>query len=124
MWADDYVGLPFKFKGRTREEGLDCWGLVRLVLIEQTGIMYPSYREDSRFQILDYSIDYLEVKQPTVLDVAILLTEVQDKETWILAPVHMGIFVNSDQILHIQTGRLSRVQHSRHLRIHKVIRPR
>lgn len=30
QWWNEYVGLPFADKGRTRE-GCDCWGLVRLV---------------------------------------------------------------------------------------------
>lgn len=124
MWADDYVGLPFKLGGRTREEGLDCWGLVRLVLIEQTGILYPAWRDSTQLQIMDHSNVYRTVKEPKVLDVAILNTEVKNKQDeWVLAPVHVGIFVSSDQILHIQTGHLSRVQYSRHLRIHRVIRP-
>lgn len=126
MWADEYVGISFKSKGRTREEGLDCWGLVRLVLIEQTGVIYPSYHLNDHQMIVEHSNKYRTVKEPyKVLDVAILLTEIQNKdEQWILAPVHMGIFISSDQILHIQKSSLSRTQFTRHLRIHRVIRPK
>jgi cell wall-associated NlpC family hydrolase len=44
-WAVDYVGLPFLPKGRTRQ-GVDCYGLVRLIYQEQRGIDLPSYTED------------------------------------------------------------------------------
>lgn len=44
-WAADYIGLPFREKGRDRD-GVDCWGLVRLVLAEQFGLKVPSYSED------------------------------------------------------------------------------
>lgn len=33
-WAADYIGLPYEGGGRTRE-GLDCYGLLALVLQEQ-----------------------------------------------------------------------------------------
>lgn len=39
-WWGEYVNLPFLDRGRTRD-GLDCWGLVRLVYREQRGIALP-----------------------------------------------------------------------------------
>jgi hypothetical protein len=40
-WAERYVGTPFVARGRELATGLDCWGLVRLVLLEQAGIEVP-----------------------------------------------------------------------------------
>ena len=45
MDFNQYVGLPYRDKGRDRS-GLDCWGLLRLVYHEQAGIALPSYAED------------------------------------------------------------------------------
>jgi hypothetical protein len=45
MWANTYVGLPWKERGRDRG-GIDCFGLVRLVLIEQRGVRLPSFAGD------------------------------------------------------------------------------
>jgi cell wall-associated NlpC family hydrolase len=39
-WADAYMRSPFRHRGRDRE-GCDCFGLVRLVLAEQAGIILP-----------------------------------------------------------------------------------
>lgn len=44
-WAQDYLQLPFLERGRSRE-GLDCYGLVRLVFADRLGITLPSYAED------------------------------------------------------------------------------
>lgn len=42
IWLAHYIGLPFKEHGRDRA-GLDCWGLVRLVMSEQLDLHVPSY---------------------------------------------------------------------------------
>lgn len=44
-WASSYVGLPWRERGRDGR-GCDCWGLVRLVLAEQRGIVLPSFADD------------------------------------------------------------------------------
>lgn len=48
LWWNDYVGLPYQEKGRTRE-GLDCWGLARIVYKEQFDIDLPSFSEAYEF---------------------------------------------------------------------------
>lgn len=37
-WLDRYIGLPWKIGGRELHGGIDCWGLVRLVMRDEAGI--------------------------------------------------------------------------------------
>ena len=43
-WCADYIGLPYDNRGRVRE-GVDCWGLVIMVLHDQFDIDVPNYDE-------------------------------------------------------------------------------
>lgn len=43
-WVQRYKGLPFSPRGRTRD-GVDCWGVVRMVYAEVLGIELPSYAD-------------------------------------------------------------------------------
>lgn len=43
-WVQEYLNLPFQDRGRTRE-GVDCYGLVRLIYQERLKIELPSYTE-------------------------------------------------------------------------------
>lgn len=47
IWAGRYIGLPFAEHGRDRS-GIDCWGLVRLALLEQFSISVPSLAHEYR----------------------------------------------------------------------------
>lgn len=47
IWAGRYIGLPFTEHGRDRG-GIDCWGLARLVLLEQFDISLPSLAHEYR----------------------------------------------------------------------------
>lgn len=47
IWAGRYIGRPFTEHGRDRG-GIDCWGLARLVLLEQFDISLPSLAHEYR----------------------------------------------------------------------------
>lgn len=123
MWCDSYVGIPFKRMGR-EASGCDCWGLVRLVLQEQSGILLPSYAEDDPdgWSIESHAIGHRKVTEPKPLDVAILLQPVRVGLIWKSVPNHIGIYVSEKTILHVEEGFCSRVQPATDLRIHSIVR--
>ncbi|ODN68543.1 NlpC/P60 family protein [Methylobrevis pamukkalensis] len=113
-WSESYIGLPFAEKGRTRE-GLDCWGLVRLVLAEQCGIELPGY-----------DADYACVAE--VREIAAALGKAQASADWL--PVlpgservfdvalfrrgrlegHVGVIVERGRVLHVARGRAAAIE--------------
>lgn len=110
--ADQYVGLPFAEHGRDRA-GLDCWGLVRLFLAEQAGIVMPRYdRTDDVETVLahekrDFAV--VPVGDAACFDVLICNEHVRRNERWAKAPVHVAVCVAPGLALHITKGATSRV---------------
>lgn len=107
-WSTNYIGLPYADLGRDRN-GVDCWGLFRLVMWEQHGIDLPSYvdgyagaAEKAEISALiggakghDYwcavEIDIRE------FDVIVFRRGLQDS--------HIGVAVSATKFLHIVEGR-------------------
>lgn len=117
-WVAEYVGLPFKVHGRHRD-GVDCWGLVRLVLAERFRIEVPIYadgyagagREDAR------EIGRL-IEERMGPWRAVVVRQAHDEELAFGAerpgdallirqwgqPMHVGLVVAFGWMLHVQAG--------------------
>jgi cell wall-associated NlpC family hydrolase len=112
-WAAQYVGLPFRDKGRDRT-GLDCWGLTVLVLREQFGVEMPSYADDyvssvERDEIAALLSDgvvangWQAVAEPRAGDG--IMIRVRN------VPWHVGVVLDSQHFLHVlDDGGLSRIE--------------
>jgi hypothetical protein len=103
-WIEKYVGLPFIDGGRDWS-GVDCWGLVRLVLKTECGIEVPSYGEISAHDLMLVAREvsgessrepWCLISQPEIFDVAVMFK--------LRAPVHVGIVaaLAPVRLLHIE----------------------
>ena len=116
-WAAAYVGLPFLDQGRNRE-GVDCFGLVRLVLAEQFSVELPSYTEryasaterDEVAALLLVGVDesgWYPVSAMRAGDGLVL--RIRDQ------PWHVGLVLDAEHFLHIlDDGGLSRIERIDH----------
>lgn len=92
-WARNYIGIPFEPRGRDRQ-GLDCWGLVRLIYAEQFGVFLPSLAER-----------YSGVHTSDAREIASVVNDVRgDTRLWEpVARARVG------DVLHMRVGRLQHV---------------
>lgn len=104
-WLPRYIGLPFQDGGRDFR-GVDCWGLVRLVLRHEADIEVPSYAEIGARELLaiaramrDDRRDWIEVIPGTARVFDVVLMRSQGS-----TPVHCGVALSSDRLLHIEQG--------------------
>lgn len=105
-----YVGLPWRLHGSDRD-GVDCWGLVRLVYREVLGIELPGY-DDGYVEIADPRVpgivtlemdawEPVELRMARPLDVVLF--------GFPLAPVHAGLLVDPGRFLHAPVRCTSRI---------------
>jgi cell wall-associated NlpC family hydrolase len=118
-WFEKYVGLPFVDGGRDFN-GVDCWGLVRLVLRTECGIEVPSYGETSAIDLAAVAgiVAHESALDPWLpvngnvrpFDVAVMYRR--------HAPIHVGIMATDRLLLHVEAKILTALVdlHSPHIR--------
>lgn len=103
-WWNKYVGIPYKLHGRDTD-GLDCWGLVRLVYKDEKSIDLPSLSQEY------YSSDNFKQNEEVISN---------NNENWYLsedytvgdvvlfringAESHVGIVIDENRFLHSKEG--------------------
>lgn len=99
-WWNDYVGLPYREKGRERS-GLDCWGLVRLVYAEQLGIVLPCLADDYAAGASELVAMQREQWRETPLPRSgdLVLCRIEGDES------HVGVVTQPGFFLHVREGR-------------------
>lgn len=107
-WVAGYVGLPFTPHGRDRS-GLDCYGLLRLVMAEQFGIAVPSYADQYLAPANHQEIGALiRGELHGSLWRIISLADAQEGDGLLLRvrgePAHVGVVVAPPLFLHILRG--------------------
>lgn len=97
-WTVEYVGVPYKLHGRTKS-GADCWGLVRLALVERFGKDVPSFTDE--YFRLDEAADAI-VRNRKDMVIAVEKPEVGDLVLMRIrnAPCHVGLWVGDGYVLH------------------------
>jgi cell wall-associated NlpC family hydrolase len=102
---DDYVGIPFRAGGRDRN-GLDCWGLVRLVYAERMDIHLPSFdgvfsgQQDTQAagEVMQReSMQWQRVQRWEPMDVLLMRVSAS-------IPSHVGVYLGDGWMLHALEG--------------------
>ena len=112
-WVADYVGVPYRMLGRSRD-GADCWGLVRLVYADRLGIALPAYDgrgfrgrasvPDVARLVADARGAWREVPEVAAAPPDLVLLRVHGQ------PVHVGLLVAPGIMLHSLAGHDSAVE--------------
>lgn len=104
-WVGQYVGLPFRKRGLDRS-GVDCYGLLRLVMGEQHGIWLPTYGEvpvGPRTELrailrATRREGWRNVERGSVQAFDGVLMSAYGTD----APLHVGVAISPTEILHIE----------------------
>lgn len=109
MWSNKYIGIPYKQKGRDLD-GIDCWGLVRLVYEQEYNIILPSFSAEyiqqdvERIQdlISQYKEGWEQIDQP--VEGCVVVFKVLGADS------HIGVAVSSTHFLHAREGQESAIE--------------
>lgn len=108
-WSNEYINIPFLELGRDHN-GCDCYGLVRLVLLERCSIVIPSFVEEytdiKQYRKIANKIqeqanalhDWIPVLRGTEQPYDVLVANMMG------FPMHVGIIVKKNLLLHVIEG--------------------
>lgn len=109
-WVGEYIGLPWRTLGRQRD-GLDCWGLVRLVMADERAVLLPALDGEgwsgSRApRDLTALADFMGAHRQGWLPVDFTDRRPFDAVLFKVhgRPLHVGLVVAPSWFLHIQKG--------------------
>jgi len=102
MTTNTYIGTPFKAHGETLE-GLDCWGLCRLVYKDLFKISLPNFKEAYKLvserkninDIIDSQVGkWIKIERDELRPGDLVMLSIGGKKC------HIGIYINYDRMLH------------------------
>jgi cell wall-associated NlpC family hydrolase len=104
-WTVDYVGLPFKEGGRDRQ-GLDCYGLLRLVINERFAGAVPEYEGIAYRAGADKDLLAAVMDERVRLWMPVRVGDEQPGDGILLRvmgrPIHVGVVVAKGWMLHVE----------------------
>lgn len=108
MWSNKYIGIPYKNAGRD-VDGIDCWGLARLVYKQEFDIDLPSfnsYSEGDTAHIQELIAQYQEgwIETTQVVPGTLVLLRIRGSNT------HIGIAISDTHFLHAREGQDSSIE--------------
>lgn len=110
QWAANYIGLPWRAGGRTRD-GVDCWGLYRLAATEALGLPLPdhdglAWDAGVRAQGIARAAEAFASR---FVRVAPGCEQAGDAATFRIGglPIHVGMVLAPGIMLHIEEGQTS-----------------
>ncbi len=107
-WFEKYVGTRFIDGGRT-SDGVDCWGLVRLIYQRELKIELPSYAEISAENLIAVSREitsgkdgeqWTDVEQSAILPFDVVVMRYHGTRRI----GHVGLVIAPSKLLHIEDG--------------------
>lgn len=118
---DNYIGLPWKEKGRD-PTGFDCWGLLRFIYLEEYGLELPSF-SDSYKTVEDGKAlsDLIAGEMGPWQPVAKGTERVSDAVLMTLQgqPRHVGLIVAPSLVLHIERATGSLIENYESFRLQR-----
>lgn len=99
---EKYIKIPFMSHGRDFN-GCDCYGLVRLVIQEETGKILPDFWDYSSANEIEIVSNLININRPNIPNIK---KEKPDEMDIVLYKFkgyvsHMAVYVGNGRILHI-----------------------